>query len=179
MAAGVESAEGRPELSNSARVPPRGGVEVEHMQEPGREEDDLAREVIGAAMEVHRQLGPVFPEIVYQRARGIELAHRAIPFVAEAPVEARYRGHIVGEGRLDFLVGESLVVELKAVEVLARIHVAQVLAYLQATGLTLGLLLNFHVPVLSAGVRRVVLTQPRPRLPPMAAPNAPPARDAP
>ncbi len=70
-----------------------------------------------------------------------------------------YKGQNIGEGRVDLLVGTELLVELKAVETLAPIHKAQVISYLKATGLHLGLLINFNVPILRAGIQRVVLSQ--------------------
>ncbi len=129
------------------------------MREPTAEEDEWARRVIGAAIEVHRHLGPGYLEEVYQQAMAVELALQAIPYSPQHPVGVSYKGHRVGEGLLDFLVADTLVVELKAVESLADIHKAQVISYLKATGLTLGLLINFRVPVLRDGIKRVIRTQ--------------------
>ncbi|HEX9899530.1 MAG TPA: GxxExxY protein [Candidatus Methylomirabilis sp.] len=126
--------------------------------EPNKEVDRLARAVIGAAIEVHRHLGPGFLEGVYEEALVVELALRDIPFERQKPVPVSYKGHSVGEGRIDLLVATELLVELKAVEVLAPIHKAQVISYLKATGLHLGPLINFNVPILRAGVQRVVLS---------------------
>jgi len=114
--------------------------------------------VLGAAVEVHRRLGPGFLEGVYEEALCVELRSRRIPFVRQAVITVDYKGHRVGDARLDLLVADRLVVELKAVESLAQIHVAQLLSYLRATRLPLGLLINFNVAVLLRGVRRVVLT---------------------
>jgi GxxExxY protein len=86
----------------------------------------------------------------------VELRLRGLPAVPQHPVTLNYKGEAVGEGFLDFLVGESLVVELKAVDSLAPIHKAQVISYLKATGLRLGLLINFNVPVLRDGIKRVI-----------------------
>lgn len=88
----------------------------------------------------------------------IELAIQGIPFQRQAPVQLQYKGQAVGDARLDLLVGESLIVELKAVESLAAIHQAQVINYLKATGFKLGLLINFNVMKLRDGIKRVVLT---------------------
>ena len=126
--------------------------------EPGSELDRLAHAVIGAAIEVHRSLGPGFLESVYEEALCIELDVRRIPFERQWPVAVNYKGHPVGEGRLDLLVGGMLVVELKAVEGVAPIHVAQVMSYLKATGHRLGLLINFNVPFLKSGIKRIVLS---------------------
>jgi GxxExxY protein len=128
------------------------------MKEPSEEVDRLAKSVIGAAIEVHRHLGPGYLESVYEEALGIELALRDISFDRQKPVAASYKGHSVGEGRLDLLVENLLIVELKAVEAFAEIHKAQVIFYLKATNLQLGLLINFNVPVLKQGIKRVVLT---------------------
>ena len=125
--------------------------------EPSEEVDQLAYRVIGAAIEVHRVLGPGFLESVYQQALGVELHLHRIPFIPQAPVAVSYKGASVGEGKLDFLVGNSLIVELKAVENLAPIHNAQVMSYLKMTGHQLGLLINFNVPILKQGIKRIVL----------------------
>lgn len=126
--------------------------------EPGEEVDRLAHEVIGAAIEVHRTLGPGFLESVYEEALCVEMGLRGIPFARQTTISVNYKGHPVGEGRLDFLVGDTLVVELKTVDALAPVHFAQILSYLKATGHQLGLLINFKVGVLKDGVKRVVLS---------------------
>jgi GxxExxY protein len=118
----------------------------------------LTQAVIGAAIEVHRELGPGFLEVVYEDALCIELESRGIGFVRQAAVEVLYKGRIVGQGFIDLFVEESLIVELKAVEQLLQIHTAQVISYLKATGLPLGLLINFNVPKLVQGVKRIVYT---------------------
>ena len=129
------------------------------MVEPSAELDDLAHRVIGSAIEVHRLLGPGFLESVYEEALCVELALRDIPFARQVPIGVRYKGEQVGEARLDLLVHDTLVVELKTVESIAPIHWAQVLSYLKATRLRLGLLINFNVSVLQRGIKRVVQTQ--------------------
>lgn len=128
------------------------------MGEPNRELDQLAHAVIGAAIEVHRALGPGFLESVYEEALSFELEQRAVPFTRQHVISVSYKGRPVGEGRLDMLVAGRLVVELKAVDELAPIHMAQVISYLKATGHKLGLLINFNVPILKQGIRRVVLS---------------------
>lgn len=127
--------------------------------EPGERIDALATLVIGAAIEVHRALGPGFLEGVYRDALAVELRLRAVPFECEKRVATQYKGHSVGEGRLDLLVGSCLVVELKTVDLLAPIHTAQVLSYLKTLRLPLGLLINFNVPVLKHGIKRVILSE--------------------
>jgi GxxExxY protein len=126
--------------------------------EPEEELDLLAHAVIGAAIEVHRRLGPGFLESVYELALCTELQLRGIGFERQVPIPIEYKGRLVGEGILDVVVGERLVVELKAVDKLLRVHKAQVISYLKASGLRLGLLVNFKVPVLVQGIRRVVFT---------------------
>ena len=118
-------------------------------------------------MEVHRRRGPGFLEAVYEEALAIELDLRGIPFTRQAPIAVVYKGHPVGEGRLDLLVAHALIVELKAIDALAPIHIAQVMSCLRATGHPLALLINFNVPVLKHGVKRITLPAPsvQPRQP--------------
>jgi GxxExxY protein len=127
-------------------------------KEPDAELDRLAHQVIGAAIEVHRQLGPGLLEGVYENAICIEFELRDIAFRTQSRVGITYKGRPVGKGRLDLLVGDRLIVELKAVEKLAPIHLAQMISYLRMTNRALGLLINFNVPVLKEGIRRVVLS---------------------
>ena len=127
------------------------------MPGPGEELDQLARDVIGAAIEVHRVLGPGLQESIYETALCRELELRGIPCVRQSTVEVEYKDAAVGEYRLDLLVGDSLVVEVKAVDRLARLHTAQLISYLKATGHRLGLLVNFNVTWLKTGIKRVVV----------------------
>ena len=117
----------------------------------------LSSAVIGAAIEVHRLLGPGFAESVYEEALCIELSERGIPFVRQAAIQVKYKGKLVGEGRFDLLVANVLIVELKVVDALAPVHTSQLLSYLKATGHPFGLLMNFNVPRLMQGVKRLVL----------------------
>lgn len=126
------------------------------MREPDPEIDALAHAVIGAAIEVHRALGPGFLEAVYEAALHVELETTGIPFQRQKSIPLVYREQIIATHRLDFLVAEQLIVELKAVDVIAPIHFAQMISYLTATRLTLGLLINFQVPLLKHGIHRVV-----------------------
>lgn len=123
------------------------------MNEPGMNE--LTERVIGAAIAVHRAIGPGFLEATYGKALAIELRHLGIDFVQEAPVSMSYRGESIGEGRLDFLIEGKLILELKAVDQLHPIHTAQAISYLKATGHKLALLINFNVPVLKDGIKRI------------------------
>ena len=125
--------------------------------EPDQELDGDATEVVAAAIEVHRVLGPGFVESVYERALCIELGLRSVPYRRQVPVVVGYKGHEVGESCLDLLVAARLVVELEAIEDLAPSPWVQVRSYLKATGCHLGLLINFNVPVLLRGVGRVIL----------------------
>jgi GxxExxY protein len=128
-------------------------------REPSKEVDRLAHEVIGAALEVHQSLGPGYLESVYEEALCVELELRAISFRRQQIVSVNYKDHSVGEGRMDLVVGEALIVELKAVDALAPIHTAQMISYLKATHCQLGLLINFNVQILKDGIRRVILSK--------------------
>jgi len=129
---------------------------MQNLIEPDKRVDELAHAVIGAAIEVHRHLGPGFLENIYEEALCIEL--EAIPFERQKEISVLYKGRPIGKHRVDLLVGQSLMVELKAIEALAEIHTAQVISYLKATGLTLGLLINFNVSILKNGIQRVAYT---------------------
>ena len=115
--------------------------------------NDLSREIIGAAIRVHQELGPGFLEAMYEEALSLELASREIPVRRQFPVPIYYHNHVIGEHRLDLLVGEIIVVEIKAVTEFQAIHYATVWSYLKATDLSLGLLLNFASTTLQ--IRRV------------------------
>jgi len=124
--------------------------------EPGVALDRLAHRVIGAALEVHRILGPGLLESIYEEALCAELAMAGIPFERQVRVKVRYKRRDIGEARLDLVVDSQLVVELKTVENLAPVHVAQVLSYLKLKKLHLGLLMNFNVAELRQGIRRII-----------------------
>jgi GxxExxY protein len=130
------------------------------LEEPGGEVDQTASSVLQAAVEVHRVLGPGFFEGVYEEALDVELTLRGIAFVRQPAIGVVYKDRSVGDMRPDLLVAQRLVVELKAIDRLAPIHLAQALSYLRATRLPLALVINFNVPVLLRGVRRVVLRSP-------------------
>jgi len=121
----------------------------------GRHEfEDLSNKVIGCAIEVHKTLGPGFLESIYEQALKIALGKTEIQFEAQKEVEIEYLGHKVGSHRLDLVVENSIVVELKAAKELLDIHFAQLRSYLKATGLKVGLLFNFAKPVLE--IKRIV-----------------------
>ena len=121
------------------------GTELRH-----REITDV---IIAAAIAVHRELGPGFLESIYEQALAVEFALRGIAFVRQKPIPLFYRDHQIGEHRLDFLVEDKIVVELKAVEALENVHFAIVRSYLKAAGLADGLIVNFSTMPLT--VRRV------------------------
>ncbi len=119
-------------------------------------EDEASREIIGAAIEVHRQLGPGLLESVYEDCLEHEFVLRHTPYERQKKIPILYKGAPVGDGlRLDFLVGGLVVVELKAVEALVPVHTAQMITYLKLTGCRLGLILNFNVPVMRDGIKRI------------------------
>jgi GxxExxY protein len=118
----------------------------------------LSKEIIGAAMQVHRALGPGLLEGAYEACLAHELATRELPFERQRPIPLTYGGEVIEVGfRADFIVEKAILLELKSVERLQPIHTAQVLTYLKLTGLQLGLLINFNVTSLQHGIRRVVL----------------------
>ena len=121
------------------------------------ETNRLSREIIGAAIEVHRTLGPGYLESMYEEALCHELTLRGIPFLRQHAFAVSYKGHPIGEGRIDLLVGEKVIVELKTVDKFAPIHVAQAMSYLRAMNLKLALLINFHLATLKDGVKRVIV----------------------
>ena len=104
---------------------------------------DITEQIIGAAIAVHRSLGPGFLESAYEEALAIEFAHQTISYERQRVIPVVYRDQKIAEHRLDFLVEATVVLELKAVTALENIHFAVVRSYLKATGLHSGLLLNF------------------------------------
>lgn len=118
--------------------------------------EELAKSVLGAAIEVHTRLKPRLPESVYKAALSHELTLRAIPHECEYPVPILYKGIKVGSGFVDILVDGRLILELKAVEPLSPVHHAQVIGYLQGLDLQLGLLINFNVTRPGSGIKRVI-----------------------
>lgn len=121
-------------------------------------EQDLTEQVIGAAIEVHRELGPGLLESIYETCLCHELTLCKIPFQHQVLVPIEYKGLCIDNAhRIDLIVDDKVVVELKAVDVLIPVHEAQLLTYLRITGKRVGLLINFNVPVLKDGIRRRVL----------------------
>jgi len=123
--------------------------------------NEITDAIIGAAIEVHRALGPGLLESTYQRCLGHELTLRKISFAKEIDLPVLYKGLALDCGyRLDLIVLNAVVVEVKSVQGLDRIHDAQMLTYLKLGGFRAGLLINFNVPLLKYGIRREVLGLP-------------------
>jgi GxxExxY protein len=116
--------------------------------------EELSKNIIACAINVHRALGPGFLESIYEQALLIELEVNRLQFEAQKEIEITYRGLKVGTHRLDLLVEDTIIVELKAAKDMADIHLAQLRSYLKATNLKIGLLINFSKPTLE--VKRVV-----------------------
>lgn len=117
--------------------------------------NQLTERIIGAAIEVHRELGPGLLESAYQRALAHEFRLRGIDFEEQKLCAIRYKDLLIEDAyRLDFLVERVVVVELKTVEVLNEVHEAQILTYLKFSGCELGLLFNFHATTLVKGLKR-------------------------
>ena len=118
--------------------------------------DPLSEVIIGAAIAVHRGLGPGLLESTYSRCLAYELADRNLAVEVDKPVPVIYRNlRVENAYKIDIVVENSIVIELKAVERLERVHIAQLLTYLKLTGYQVGLLINFNVPVLKDGIRRI------------------------
>ena len=113
--------------------------------------------VIGCAISVHRELGPGFLESIYRKAMQVEMAAVGLSYESERPVRVKYRDVEISGQRVDLIVEGLIVVELKSVVRLDEVHRVQLSSYLRTTGLRGGLLINFRVPVLHAGLKRVVL----------------------
>ena len=121
-------------------------------------EEDLTDKIIGAAIEVHKYWGSGLVESIYEKSLAIELERRGIPFKCQMELGLNYKGVSLGEDfRLDLIVGDKVVVELKVVKEFAPLHEAQLLTYMRLTHCRVGLLLNFNVPVLKQGIKRLVL----------------------
>jgi GxxExxY protein len=119
--------------------------------------EDLLSRIIGCALRVHRSLGPGYLEAVYHDAMAVELKVCDLPFEREVSIPIRYREQVLRGHKLDLVVASKVVVELKAVERLQLIHTSQVVAYLKASELRVGLLMNFNTPVLKSALKRIVL----------------------
>ena len=126
-------------------------------QEPSAAADTVARQIIDAGLKVHRALGPGLLESAYEACLAHELSLRGLAVRRQVPLPIVYEGLTLEAGyRLDLLVGDLVIVEIKAVEGLLRLHEAQLITYLKLSGLSLGLLINFNVGLFRDGVRRLV-----------------------
>ena len=122
------------------------------------ERDPLTHLVIGAAMEVHREMGPGLLESAYEAALAYELTLQGLQIERQKEQPIRYKGLLIETGfRIDVLVEGQVVVELKAVESILPIHEAQLITYLKLSNCRVGLLINFNVPLLKQGIKRLVL----------------------
>jgi len=120
--------------------------------------DELSNKVIGCALEVHRGLGPGLLESAYERCLVYELKCAQIPVKVQVPMPVEYKGELIECGyRLDLLVDDRLIVELKAVEAIHSIHQAQLLTYMRLARVSVGLLINFNARRLKDGLKRMVL----------------------
>ncbi len=121
-------------------------------------ESDLTEQIIGAAIEVHKHWGPGLYEEIYERSMCHELRLRNVAFETQVLLPLVYKGERVGDDlRLDLIVQSKVVVELKAIRELEPIHEEQLVTYMKLTGCRVGLLINFNVPVLTKGIKRMVL----------------------
>ena len=127
------------------------------MKEVDEHLNDLSYQIIGGAMEVHKTLGPGLLESVYEDALCVELEERKIPYERQKEVGIWYKGRSIGNMRVDLPVADSVIIELKSIDKLAPVHTAQVITYLKITEKRLGLLINFNVPILKQGIKRIVL----------------------
>lgn len=122
-----------------------------------RSTDQITEKIIGSAIAVHKALGPGLLESAYEECLCFELAEVGLEFKRQVALPVVYKGVKLDCGyRMDVVVEESVVIEIKAVERIAPVHEAQLLSYLKLTGIKVGLLLNFHVPVLKSGIKRIV-----------------------
>jgi len=117
----------------------------------------LTKRIIGCAIEVHRQLGPGLLESIYESALCVELELAGLQFQRQVPVSVPYKTHIIGDLRLDLLVENLVVVEIKSAERIESVFEAQVLTYLKVSGKKVGLLINFNSRLLKTGIQRFIL----------------------
>jgi GxxExxY protein len=126
-------------------------------QEPSAQADAAARVIIDAGLKVHRALGPGLLESAYEQCLAHELGLRGVLVRRQVPLPIQYEGLRLDAGyRLDIVVADAVIVEVKSVEALSRLHEAQLITYLKLPGLRLGLLMNFNVPMFRDGVKRIV-----------------------
>ena len=120
--------------------------------------DELAQKVVDAAFNVHQKLGPGLLESVYEKCLCYELAKRNISFTSQVSLPVIYDNVKIEAGfRLDIVVENSIIIEIKAVEDLSSLHRAQLMTYLKLTGIRLGFLINFNIPYFKNGIKRIIL----------------------
>ena len=117
----------------------------------------LTEQIVGCAIEVHRHLGPGLLESVYESALCIELNTRGLSLKRQVGIPLFYKGQLISEHRPDLVVGDLVIVEIKSIQRLEPVHMAQMMTYLRVTGLRVGLILNFNHAVMKQGIRRVTL----------------------
>jgi GxxExxY protein len=128
-------------------------------QEPTAQVENIARVVVDAGLKVHKALGPGLLESAYEHCLAYELTSRGIPLRRQVALPIVYEGARVDAGyRLDMVVGDSIIIEIKAIDQLTRLHEAQLLTYLRLSGPRLGFLMNFNVELFRNGLKRLVLS---------------------
>lgn len=127
-------------------------------QEIDADTDALAKQVVDASIKVHKTLGPGLLESVYEACLAHELASRGVQFKRQMPLPITYEGMSLDAAlRLDLVVGDRVIIELKSVEALLPLHQAQLITYLKLSGMRLGLLINFNTRLLRDGIKRIAL----------------------
>ena len=118
---------------------------------------EITEKIISCAIEIHSSLGPGLLENLYEKAMEYELKSRGIKYERQKILEIKYKGNSIGNYRLDYLIDNKVILELKCVEAIKSIHIAQVLTYLRAENTRVGLVINFNVDRLKDGIRRIIL----------------------
>ncbi|MBC7783263.1 MAG: GxxExxY protein [Burkholderiales bacterium] len=124
-------------------------------EEPDPKLNELTNRIIGVLIEVHKALGPGYLESYYERAVEIEFIARGLRYSRQHSFGVMYKGEVIGEGRLDFLVEDTVILEMKHVESIGSAHVATMISYLKANKKPLGIIANFNVKLLKDGLRRI------------------------
>ena len=132
-------------------------ITTEHTEHTEKNRDLLSSKVIGCAIEVHKVLGPGLLESAYENSLAYELREANLDFKLQVPIPIKYKGQILSSGfRADIIVEDSLLIELKAVEQLNKLHEAQILTYLKLSNIKTGLILNFNTRILKYGIKRFI-----------------------
>jgi GxxExxY protein len=132
-------------------------ITTEHTENTEKNRDLLSSKVIGCAIEVHKVLGPGLLESAYENSLAYELREANLDFKLQVPIPIKYKGQILSSGfRADIIVEDSLLIELKAVEQLNKLHEAQILTYLKLSNIKTGLILNFNTRILKYGIKRFI-----------------------